>query len=349
MTARSLSIFGLLIVLYTLSLSACAIHNKACLKDKLDHHEIRNLSFWQGYLQGKVEDRIDAPPEKLVEYLNMDNRLNDFPARPEAAPMPPAFRSDLRQALLELPEPVKAVVKDKLIGIFIVKDLGTTGYTEAIADERGKLVAGFIVLDISALDHAANDWATRKERTVFLDDGVYQLQVAIEDGVQNNRKNAIQFILLHELGHVVSIGERFHPSWLDHPETLKAGDHYEYYSLSWRRSEDGVDLSLFEDVFPERKDVHYYGDARLKAAQMGDIYRRLAQTNFVSLYGATNPFDDFAEAFALYVHGRLMKKPYRVMITKTGEVVSVYESCWDEQRCMAKKAVLENLFQSAPP
>jgi len=334
----------ILAIVMALVFISCAAGQKACLKTSLDRHEVRTLSFWKDYRRGSVEDRLYEPPEALLDYLCLDNRLNGYDARPQAAVADETFRQDVRRAIAELPAPVREAVKGKLIGIFLVRNLGTTGYTEVVVAQQGRPVAGFVVLDVGLLRQTANEWATAKERTVFRDDGGGRLQVTLEEKSSDNSQNAIQFILLHEFGHVVSIGEGFHPDWLDEAKPVGAIEDYVFYALSWRKVKDGSEASLFEDVFPERREVRFYGEARLKSSQMAEVYRRLAKTNFVSLYAATGPFEDFAESFALYVHSRLMKKPYRVEITQGGREVFTYESCWDQPRCAAKQAVLDRWF-----
>jgi len=330
-----------LAIVVALCLTACAAGQNACLKSRMDRHEVRSLDFWQDYRRGNLEDRLHGAPQPLLDYLHLDNRLNGYDTRPQAAVADDSFRQDVRQAIVELPGPVQAAVKEKLIGIFFVRDLGTTGYTEAVADPQGRPAAGFVVLDVESLRRTANAWATFRENTVFQNDGEGRLRVTLEEAPNDNAKNAIQFILLHEFGHLVSIGERFHPDWLDKTKTEGT---YLFYPLSWRKAKDGSNVSLFEDVFPERRDVRFYGEPRLKSSQMEGVYRSLAMTNFVSLYGATSPFEDFAESFALYVHSAWMKKPYRVEITQSGNRVFLYESCWDQPRCAAKRAVLEKWF-----
>ena len=329
-----------LMMAVALFFAACAGHN-ACLKSRMERHEVRSTAFWQDYSRGDLEDRLFAPPEPLLDYLHLDNRVNGYDSRPEAAVVDRAFERDVRQALTGLPGPVREAVKEKLIGIFLVRNLGTTGYTEAVVDRQGRPAAGFVVLDVESLRRTANAWATSRENTVFRNDGEGRLQVTLEEAPDDNPQNAIQYILLHEFGHLVSIGERFHPDWLGKPKTNET---YLFYPLSWKKAKDGSDVSGFEDVFPERREVRFYAEARLKSSQMADVYRRLAMTNFVSLYGATGPFEDFAESFALYVHSAWMKKPYRVEITQNGTPALIYESCWGLPRCAAKRAVLEEWF-----
>ena len=69
------------------------------------------------------------------------------------------------------------------------------------------------------------------------------------------------------------------------------------------------------------------------------------ETNFPTLYAATNPSDDFAESFVSYVHTVLMKRPWEIAIRHDGKVVKTYRTCWEETRCAAKRRILEDLLR----
>ncbi|MBC7469468.1 MAG: hypothetical protein H7322_09100 [Ramlibacter sp.] len=77
---------------------------------------------------------------------------------------------------------------------------------------------------------------------------------------------------------------------------------------------------------------------------MVPTYASLEETNFPSLYAATAPGDDFAEAFASYVHVVLLRRPWEIALSQGGKVVKVVRSCWDQPRCAAKRAVMEQLL-----
>jgi len=62
------------------------------------------------------------------------------------------------------------------------------------------------------------------------------------------------------------------------------------------------------------------------------------------LYSATRPGDDFAEAFASYVHTVLMRKPWEIRIYANGKQAKVYGPCWSEARCAGKKKILERFL-----
>jgi hypothetical protein len=75
-------------------------------------------------------------------------------------------------------------------------------------------------------------------------------------------------------------------------------------------------------------------------------YENLQRTNFVTLYGATRPGDDFAEAFASYVHTVLMKRPFAIRIYNKGTPATIFEACWQQPRCAEKKKFLEKLIDA---
>jgi hypothetical protein len=102
--------------------------------------------------------------------------------------------------------------------------------------------------------------------------------------------------------------------------------------------------SLFDAAFPQRKSVAYYFGAKLDATAMAPTYASLGKTNFPSLYAAMHPGDDFAEAFASYVHGVLMNRPWRITITQEGAAPVWVDACWAEPRCATKRAVLEQIL-----
>ncbi|MEK6705202.1 MAG: hypothetical protein AABZ06_05390 [Bdellovibrionota bacterium] len=80
----------------------------------------------------------------------------------------------------------------------------------------------------------ANEWATWKEQTPFKKDAGFELEAKIEDNINDNRKSAIQYILLHELGHVISVNEYFHPPWGVYPDSLKNIEQYAFFNESWK-------------------------------------------------------------------------------------------------------------------
>lgn len=321
---------------------ACKPSDPACLRMML-RHPVRQVEMWRSDLARPLDARIGAAPPALVEYLTLDNLSHGYPQRPRVAILEPAFLADVRSAVMELPPQVWRLFGERLAGVYFVDDLGGTGFTDLVRDAAGRPAGGYIVLDAAVLRPlTANAWATWKEGTPFKPQAGYGLAARIETEAGDNRKNAIQYILLHELGHVLSIGNTIHPSWDMNPGDVPESAAYPYFDLSWtidRRNRRYA--TLFDRQFAQRRNVAYYFGAKLEAADMVQTYASLEETNFPSLYAATAPGDDFAEAFASYVHVVLLRRPWEIALSQGGKVVKVVRSCWDQPRCAAKRAVLE--------
>jgi len=314
------------------------------------NHLTRKLAYWQGALAKPVTERIGPAPAELVEYLTLDNIINGYANKPRAAILSAEFISDVRNAFAEIPVPVQRLLAQKLAGIYFVEDLGGSGFTEQIY-AASKPVAGYIVLDVSVLQNrTANNWATWKENSPFMASPDFKLNAIIEEASQDNRKQAIQYILLHELGHVLDIDGNINPNWNTAPKDANTIANYPFFHLSWKISKDNNRYeTVFDQSFPQRKDVVYYFGAKLPATEMGHVYETLEHTNFTTLYAAKNPHDDFAEAFVTYVHTVLMGKPFEITLSSGGKISKVYKSCWTEERCAAKRKILEHLLNPGEP
>lgn len=325
----------------------CAEKDVPCLEKALKQHPATRMETWKTALAKPSAGRIGSAPAALVEYLTLDNILNGYPDRPRPAQLNAALRADVDAAIADLPRQVWVLFRRKLAGVYFVEGLGGTGYTDYVFDAGGKAVAAFIVLDAAVLaSQTANGWATWKENTPFKPDGTYSLSARIEAEPNNNRKNAIQYILLHELGHVLTVGTDLHPAWNTAPKEVNGGRPYPFFDLSWRIDrEQNLYLSRFDTRFPQRARTVYYFGPKLAAAEMPVTYENLRSTNFPSLYAATSPGDDFAESFASYVHVVLMQRPWQVAISRDAGSQQVVEHCWDEARCSAKRKLLEQLLR----
>ena len=329
----------------------CKGTERECALKAGQNHVVKKLAFWQPTLKLPLSQRIGPAPPELIDFLRLDTIAQAIPNKPRAPTLTPEFISEVASAFDELPQAVKNLLTTKLLGIYFIEDIGGTGFTDMVYDAIGTPVAGFVVLDPSVLmKQKANDWASWKENTPFMPSPEFRLTAEIATASQNNRKNAIQYILLHELAHVISIGGTIHPRWDIAPKDVPSLSSYSFFKLSWGRSKDGNSYeSLFDKDFPQRKDVVYYFGARLAAGQMLRIYEILERTNFATLYGATGPGDDFAEAFVTYVHTALMKRPFAVRLFKGDTEVKVFKACWDQPRCADKRKILEKLLDVGAP
>ncbi len=329
----------------------CPNDDPACLQVIQENHPVKKDDFWQRFSGKPLHERVFVAPPELIEFVELDNRRNGFPNRPFRPDVPEDFIRDIQDAIAELPGSVKRKLDTKFTGVFLLSDLGGTGYTDYILDDAGQAVSGFVILDYRVLrKRNANEWATWKESTPFKSDPSYAIEAIIQPAETDTRKYAIQYILLHELGHVISVNELFHPPWNVYPKDVQQVGKYRFFNESWRiERHNNRFVSRFDaDVLPDRPRVVYYFGARLDGDRMAGIYSDLERTDFPTLYAATHPGEDWAESFVTYVHSVLMNKPFAIRIRKDGEVVKHFDLCWGTPRCARKEAFLKALFGSAP-
>lgn len=319
-----------------------AAHKKALLEE-LTRHPARFASTWSEYSGKDIKDRILPAPDILLDYLLKDNTVQGYPQRPKKPNIDARFFSDILNAVTELPGPVRRHFNKHVTVVFLVEELGGSAYGELLRSAGGEK-KGFIVLDVGSLNRKANEWAAWKENSPFTPKGCCRLAAKIEPEATDNRAAAIQFIFLHELGHLVGVAKGAHPDWLagGDPKT------YPFSRMSWLTLEDGFKgESRFDDTFTNRTKLRYYAfaGASLSAKRINETYTQLLNTNFVSLYAATNIFDDFAETYAMYVHVVLQNKPWKISIMEYGKTVREITAPVLDERCHAKKRYVEALFQ----
>ncbi|MBN4066966.1 hypothetical protein JYU14_02670 [Simkania negevensis] len=337
----------------------------------LDHPE-----FWSEQLSKPFTERYAPAPKEVVDYLKWENVADGINTVPSSvSPYPPFLR--LISGVLEgLPDEVKESVDNVFYGIFFVRGLGSTAYSEYLLNNEGTPAGGFIALDVDALERKANEWATWKESTAFSRMGKkdYHVAITIEEGREDNQQNALQFILLHEIGHLLADRVNAHPRWDKKLEEVQDLSPYSFAPLSWsikrelvavkrKKKELSIPfLSLFgkeekkemvsryvshyDGAFPEREDIVFYSKSpRLKRKVAPIVYHKLQQANFPSLYSAMDPYEDFAESYAIYVHTQLLKKPYRTRVYYEDVLVMDHSSCFDSGSCPKKAAFFDALFK----
>lgn len=305
-------------------------------------------STWINVFDKPLHERYGPAPDEAIRHIAQVNagRLNDH----TRAAMPDApLLALLRQALAGIPHTVTARLQDSLIGVYFADGIGSAAVTDIVLSPHSEFLGLIIVLDLQSLKHpGANAWASWRERTPFDDSAAMSLELRIAEDEDDYLLHAIQFLLLHELGHALSAGRNFLPDWWGGLPDRSTAEDYSFLPISWRIDEKRRIVPLPGNDFPLRASVsHYYGDSRLPAGYITDMYRALRRTSFLTMYGASSVHEDFAESLACYVHMRLLHKPMSLSIRQHGEPVLDWRIDWDNQRYAGKLAFFEKLLGTA--
>lgn len=289
-----------------------------------------------------LHERILPLPVEVRDFVYQVNVASGLDAVPSAALPDAALRADLRAAMLEMPAAVRELVDPLLLGVCLGRDLGSSGVTDIVVDAQGRILGCVVLLDVNLLEnHTANSWATWKENLPFAAGPGFSLAATIADPQQDTRTNALQFLLLHEFGHVLTADGDFLPRWW---EPVPEG-RFSYLDLSWVVTPFGRFMPRVD--FELRGVVDFYGANQLFSDAIVTAYAGLECSDFPSLYGATNPYDDFAECFASYVHSEMLGRPYVLRVDLDGEPQAYLDSFWASGRSGAKRAFMERMLAGA--
>jgi hypothetical protein len=317
--------------------------DKESLLRELRQHTARSASTWSEFTGKGFKDRILPAPDIIIDYLRKDNQFQGYKERPKKPEIYHEFLSDIVNAFAELPEVVMKSMNQHVVALFLVEELGGTAYGELLRDfDNNKL--GFIVLDVSSLNRKANEWISWRANSPFVMKGRYIIEAEIEKKISDERKAAIQYILLHEVGHLIGVAKGAHPNWITggHPQK------WPFTKLSWITMERGlIGKSKYDEIFTNRNKLKFYAfqNASLTSEDIGETYDQLLKTDFVSLYASTNMYDDFAETYAMYVHVVLQNRPFKIKIIKEGITEKVITNPILEKRCDGKKRYLDIFFK----
>ena len=194
--------------------------------------------------------------------------------------------------------------------IFIEKQFIATAYASIIKDEKGNNHGAFIGVRKSLLDlkQSLENWISWKEQLNFGGNyESYDLTPGLPVFKANTQKpvfDLLYFVMAHEFGHVFDFANNVNQ--LEDCSTDKDGDWFDckvgpnsWTAFSWTSEK----LVNNENDFTNRMGLCFYRceDHPLKKEDVLQLYKDFNESNFISLYAATNPLDDFAEAMAYYV------------------------------------------------
>jgi hypothetical protein len=240
-----------------LLLSACGPSREE-LKRLADRHPTRELAYWgKAWQEQPLAERVYPAPAALLEKISIENRMMDISSEPAPMAADPLFTRVIKRVEALLPEVLQRLARERIVGLYLVRNLGSTGYTEAIRNEAGQEAYAVIVLDGELLQKkTANQWATWRERSFFKErkERQIELTVHVAPAREDTAESAAFQILLHELGHALGMASHVHPSWNEPPIASEA---FPFLQLSWQ-GQAGAFQSRYDRTFLQRRHLRLY-------------------------------------------------------------------------------------------
>jgi len=213
----------------------------------------------------------------------------------------------VRSQIMKLPSEILDVINKRLVGIFLVEHIPSTGLADYVTGPSGEFYYT-ILINTERIKKSTNRWVTDRARSAFQDSDADRVEVTVDEEGFNNTLLAI---LIHEFAHIYSWEKGVLPveSWRADPS-----QEYPFIKISWDYEARGnADYKDHDDkIFSE---LEYYTKIPYQKKRNPDrYYHRLFESSFSTLYSTYDEHEDFAESFFLYFWHSHLSKPYKVRV-----------------------------------
>ncbi len=218
--------------------------------------------------------------------------------------------------------------------IFIEKQLPATAYADSYKNADGETIGAIMGIRQSVLDQnlSLTHWATWKEQLSFggVSDSYTILPNLphIQTATKATVNDFLYSVVTHEFGHILDFANGLNRTGSCQPKLFPL--QYQeceiakntWGSISWVTTS----APLVQNEFSNRDGLCFYGcgENPLQENVITQVYASLSQTDFISLYASTNPWDDFAESLAYYMMDSRLNASY-IIDTKQG---TQYDMMW---------------------
>lgn len=307
----------------------------------MNSSSIHKKAYWKKWLDLPLEERVIAATPEMKIFLRDDNEFNEYPSKPKIIKLTKEHKETIKEAIGGLPDWIKKPIEKKITAIMIIEDLGGSALTDAVRGFKNK---GFIVFDLKTLTKTSNEWCTWKETSVFIP-GKYKIKCTLANKNQDSKVAAFRYIFLHEAAHILNMGSPVLPFWNNESKKTPADTkRYPFLKLSWKFDESGRIVKNRKYKYLDN--INYYKPQYASFnKEMLSYYKELESSDFATLYGATNSWDDLAESYVNYIHTQIFKKPFKIEIFKDDNLVYTYKDCWQKKRCQQKKKMIKKFIK----
>ncbi|GAB3281895.1 hypothetical protein GCM10027347_57820 [Larkinella harenae] len=224
-----------------------------------------------------------------------------------------AQKEKVQRAFTLLPPVHQRILKQHLHSISFMDNMPNTALTSPV-DSADVPKLFNITFRAGLLDETISEWASKKENTCFKpsDEAAYSLRV------EGGNLDAVIYVLLHEATHIVDAVMAITPHASDKHSIVEPTP---FTKDIWRTMNVPDDKYL--DSLLEK--TRFRSGQAMPISLAPDVYRKLAQTPYPSLYATAAWFEDIAELATIYHLTNRLKQPFYVVVTKDGVEQAKFE------------------------
>jgi len=319
----------LCIVILVFSLLACKSKNS----DNI--HPFEWIGSYNGSVLFSIEDRLLNTPEIIIASLNELDNVTNYSSYELSVTEKQLFMDYFEL----IPEVFKETITDNVIGIYFVNNFLGGGMTLPIFNTNGDM---YIVLFFNPkiLFQSITEWINYRDNSVFKDNS-NNISLTVECYSQYGIQYALLHTLIHEACHVYDYYYNATPYvevFLKNEETILPGD---FIKDIW------IDIDKPIEIFDytNRENISFYDlGEKMDKGNAIEIYSKLINTPFSSMYGSKTWAEDFAEAFTWYYLNRCFGINYITVLQENNEIKVKYDP--NENELVKKRyEIFENILK----
>ena len=278
--------------------------------------------------------RVTTIPDFVLHHMQEFDKRPDY----KGYNLSKKEMTRIGEAFNKLPDYLKNNLKNRLIGIYFIKDFMGSGFAEWVKSSDDEFYF-IMIFNSKILDMSISKILTWRENTAFKGQGS-------DPGLKihcpgPHSENGFLYILLHESAHCYDYIHKVTP-WVDegvkkfqknitNPTVFTRG--------IWKDYKDPVSKKSFHGKLA----FYGFGEQKLYLKILNSIYKELSESPFSSLYGTSSWAEDFAELATYYHLTKKLNHRYFIEVIEKGEK-TIYEPMkFDGVK--KRLAVIEKLYQ----
>ncbi|MCF2489297.1 hypothetical protein [Dyadobacter sp. CY347] len=252
-------------------------------------------------------NRVKIAPESVFKMFR------EAGMQPVNRKLTPAENEKVRNAFALLPPLHQRILKAHLHSISFMDNMPNTALTSPLDSSTGPKMYN-ITFRASLLNENISEWATWKENSCFTTgaDSSYKLRV------EGGKMDAIIYVLMHEATHIVDLVTEITP----HPDDRNAVVEPTPFTKNiWRK----MNLPAEAYMDPLLEQTRFRSGKPISITQAPEVYAKLSQTPFPSLYAMAAWSEDIAELATIYHLTTKMNQPFQIVVTRNNTELTKFE------------------------
>ena len=284
------------------------------------------LDNYKGFEKKTLIQRFEIATEEICELQNLYALVDGFGVTDiKPYEIHKSLLSKISDQINKWPIWLKNYCKKSILRIYTCSNFPTNARINLVYDSTAYRFV--ICLNSNLFDTNPNEWQQKNNLRSIKQKSVPGLSFILETKETNTFENTFEFVFLHEIGHAIGEITSDLPSlWYDNKNWQSDSI---YYILS-----GFLDLMIKKNVDPKihfadgQFEFDFWGRKKISPKQFISYFTRINNAGFLTLYSTQNIHENYAEAFAYYVHCEELKKPYIIKYEKDGKEL-LRQNCFE--------------------